>query len=198
MKILGICASPRKKQTTYKALEICMNEVAKAPGAEVELVQLAEMKVAGCISCGKCAKELVCSQDDGFQQLLPKLCDPQLAGLVLATPVYFGGPTSQAKAFLDRCVCLRRNGFVLADKVAGVLAVGGSRNGGQELTIQAIHAALLIQGMIVVSDAPPTAHFGGMAWSGGEGGLEADQVGLSTVANLGKRVGMVAARLRNM
>ena len=84
----------------------------------------------------------------------------------MATPVYMGSMTSQGKAFLDRCVSLRRNGFLLRNKVGGVIAVGGVRNGGQSLTIQAVQAALLVQDMVIVSDGRPTAHFGGTVWSG--------------------------------
>jgi multimeric flavodoxin WrbA len=118
-----------------------------------------------------------------------------LAGLILATPVYFGGMTAQAKAFLDRCVPLRRNGFMLRNKVGGVLAVGGARNGGQELTIQMVHAAMLVQDMIIVSDGLPTSHFGGTCCSENKPDISGDEYGLTTAANLGRRVAEVAAKL---
>ena len=195
MLILGVSASPRKNQTTRRMLDEALRAAQTVAGVRVEVIDLAKARFSGCIGCGKCAKELTCGQKDEFLDWLPLLTDPELKGMIFATPVYFGGPSSQAKAFLDRCLPLRRNGFVLKDKVAGGLSVGGSRHGGQELTLTGLHAAMLIQGMIVVSDEPPTSHFGGMAWSGGEGGLDADSYGLATAANLGKRVASVAARL---
>jgi multimeric flavodoxin WrbA len=195
MKILGVCASPRKGKTSFQALEHCLQAASQVPGVRTELIELAGKEIHGCVVCGTCIKEVTCSQDDDFVPLLPKLSDPQLAGLILATPVYFGGMTAQAKAFLDRCVPLRRNGFMLRNKVGGVLAVGGARNGGQELTIQMVHAAMLVQDMIIVSDGLPTSHFGGTCCSENKPDISGDEYGLTTAANLGRRVAEVAAKL---
>ena len=195
MLILGISASPRKNQTTRRMLDEALRAAQAVDGVRTEVIDLAKAKFSGCIGCGKCVKELTCSQKDEFMNWLPLLTDPELGGIICATPVYFGGPTSQAKAFWDRCVPLRRNGYLLKDKVGGCLAVGGSRNGGQELTITALHTAMFIQAMILVGDEPPTSHFGGMAWSAHPDGLEGDEYGLSTAKNLGTRVASVASRL---
>jgi multimeric flavodoxin WrbA len=193
MKIIGVCCSPRKGKSTYYALEQCLQAVREsAPGVETVLFELADHKFGGCLACGQCTKGLKCSQEDDFEKILMPLTDPGLAGLIVATPVYLGSMTSQCKAFLDRCVPLRRNGFLLRNKVGGVIAVGGVRNGGQSITIQAVQAGLLVHDMILVSDGRPTAHFGGTVWSGAPGGVEADAFGLETVRNLGKRVAEVA------
>jgi multimeric flavodoxin WrbA len=196
MLIVGLCASPRPGQSSFSLMSAALEAAGQAvPGAKTQLVELAGKQIHGCLACGACAKELKCSQDDDFPALLPLLADSELAGLMVASPVYFGGMTAQAKAFLDRMVSLRRNGFLMKDKVGGAIAVGGFRNGGQELTIQAIHAAMLVQGMVVVGDDMPTGHFGGTGLSTLEGGIAADAFGLATSRNLGQRVALVAARL---
>ncbi len=196
MKIIGIGCSPRKGKTTTQALEECLASVrSSVPSMKTELIELAEYRIGGCIACGKCAKEFSCSQDDDFQRLIPLLDDPDLAGMIVASPVYFGNMTSQAKAFIDRCVVFRRNGFRLRNKVGGVIAVGGVRNGGQEMTIQSIQAAMLVWDMVVVGDGQPTAHFGGTVWSGHPDGVTGDAFGLETVRNLGRRVGELASIL---
>lgn len=164
-------------------------------GFTTELVELAGLKFGGCLACGKCLKEFKCSQQDDFVPFISLLSDPDLAGLIVASPVYLGSMTSQCKAFLDRGVIFRRNGFLLSNKVGGALAVGGFRNGGQEQTVQTIQAAMLIQNMIIVGDSRPTAHFGGTAWSAHPGGIDQDTVGLDTCRNLGKRVAEVAAKM---
>ncbi len=197
MKILGVCASPRKEKSTHAALQAALQAAAAVPEIETELIELAGKKFGGCLACGKCMKELTCSQDDDFTALLPTLADPALAGLIIASPVYFGGMTAQCKAFIDRCVPLRRNGFRLADKVGGAIAVGGVRNGGQELTISSIHAAMLVWDMVVVSDGRPTSHFGGTGFSGLQGGIESDEFGLATARGLGDRVARLAAKLHH-
>jgi multimeric flavodoxin WrbA len=196
MKIVGISCSPRKGKSTKHALDVCLQAVKEiTPDAETMLVELSELKMNGCVACGKCMKVLECSQEDDFVKMIPILSDPVLAGLVVATPVYFGSMTSQCKAFLDRCVMFRRNGFLLRNKVGGVIAVGGFRNGGQELAIQAVQAAMLVQDMVVVSEGRPTSHYGATLWSGHPEGIEKDTFGLETARSLGKRVAEVAARM---
>lgn len=196
MKIVGISCSPRKGKSTKYALEVCLQAVKEmVPDVETLLIELSDMKMNGCLACGKCMKVLECSQEDDFVKVIPILSDSELAGLVVATPVYFGSMTSQCKAFLDRCVMFRRNGFLLRNKVGGAIAVGGVRNGGQELTIQAVHAAMLVQDMVVVSEGKPTSHYGATLWSGHPDGIEKDAFGLETARNLGKRVSEVAARM---
>ena len=196
MKVVGISCSPRKGKSTFYALDTCLQAAKEAvSGVETILVELSEMKINGCIACGKCMKVLECSQEDDFVKMIPILSDSELAALVIATPVYFGSMTSQCKAFLDRCVMFRRNGFLLRNKVGGVIAVGGVRNGGQELAIQAVQAAMLVQDMVVVSEGRPTSHYGATLWSGHPDGIEKDTFGLETARNLGKRVAEVAGRM---
>jgi multimeric flavodoxin WrbA len=196
MKIVGISCSPRKGKSTKYALEVCLQAGKETvPDLETMLIELSEMKINGCVACGKCTKVLECSQEDDFIKMIPIVSDSELAGLVIATPVYFGSMTSQCKAFLDRCVMFRRNGFLLRDKVGGVIAVGGFRSGGQELTIQSVHAAMLVQDMVVVSEGKPTSHYGATLWSGHPDGIEKDAFGLETARSLGKRVAEVAVRM---
>jgi len=196
MKIIGVSCSPRKGKSTQYALEVCLQAVKETlPEAETVLIELSDTKINGCVACGKCMKVLECSQEDDFVKMIPILSDSELAGLVMATPVYFGSMTSQCKAFLDRCVMFRRNGFLLRNKVGGVIAVGGVRNGGQELTIQSVHAAMLVQDMVVVSEGRPTSHYGATLWSGHPDGIEKDTFGLETARNLGKRLAEVATKM---
>jgi multimeric flavodoxin WrbA len=197
VKILGLCCSPRKGRTTAEALALCLEAVREtAPGTETELLELAGLDIRGCIACGRCRDRLACGQEDDFsREVLPRLCRPEVAGIIVGTPVYFGSMTSQCKAFLDRTAPLRRNGFLLQGRVGGVLAVGGVQHGGQQLAIQTVQAALLCHDMVIVSDGKPTAHFGAALWSGGKDGLAGDAAGRETARNLGRRMGEIACRL---
>ena len=196
MKIIGINCSPRKGQTTKKSLEACLNAAREeSDNVRTEIVELAGLDIRGCLDCDYCRKQLKCKQEDDFNSLISALNDTELAGIVIGTPVYVGSMTSQCKAFLDRSVMFRRNGFIFRNKVGGVLAVGGVRNGGQELTIQAVQAAMLCHDMICVGDGMSTAHFGAALWSGGPGGIEKDETGLETAKNLGRRLARVAAKM---
>lgn len=198
MKIVGICASPRKEQSTHFLLQECLAEVRSnsatlGKGIETEVIDLAGQDIGGCIACGKCKKGVQCSQDDDFQQIIPRLSDPLVKGIVLATPVYMGSMSSQAKAFLDRSVLFRRNGFLFKNVIGAVLTVGGSRNGGQELTIQAVQAAMMIHDMIIVGDGH---HFGGTGWSNHAGGYEGDEEGIATARLTGRRMAEVVALMQ--
>ena len=197
IKIVGVCASPKKTGSTTlfsleKALDAC-----RAEGAETVVLNLANYNFGGCHDCDYCRHKLGCSQKDDFtEKVIPLLSDSSVAGIIFASPVYFGGVTSQMKAFMDRCVTFRRNGYLLSDMVAGALTVGRSRNGGQELAAMDIVKNGMIQGMTIVPDAIPTSHFGGNLWSGGPLGVEADEIGIATAVNLGKRVAKTALKLR--
>ena len=198
MKILGINCSPRKGKTTFYALEQCLDAARQEQaGIETEIVELGGMDIHGCFACGRCKETLQCSINDDFTNLIPKLRDNDVKGIVIGTPVYMGTMTSQCKAFLDRSVMFRRNGFLFRNKAGAVLAVGGVRNGGQELTIQAVHAAMLCHDMIVVGDGINTSHFGASLYSGIEGGIKNDEIGLITARNLGRKMAGTISMLWN-
>lgn len=197
MKIIGISASARKNESTHYLLEQCLHEsksTAEGLGKtiDVELINLAPLRFNGCIACGKCKKGVLCSQEDDFQPLIARLADPEVVGIIVATPVYMGCMSAQAKAFIDRTVLFRRNGFMFKNKLGGAIAVGGSRNGGQELTIQAVHAGMMIHDMIIVGDGD---HFGGAAWGSHPDGYKNDVTGIATAKNLGRRMSEVACML---
>jgi multimeric flavodoxin WrbA len=192
IKIIGISGSPRKGKSTATALKVCL-EAAKAvaDNIEVELIELAGMAINGAVAAGLPLPE---GHPDDFPKLVPKLSDPKVRGIIVGTPVYFGNMTALCKAFLDRCIVFRKD-FALSNKVAGVVAVGGARNGGQELTIASVQAVLMCHEILLVGDGRPTAHRGATLWSGCPGGIEKDEVGMSTARNLGRRVAEVALRV---
>lgn len=196
MKVLGICGSPKKSNsTTLFALNKALDAV-KNSGIETDILNLADYKFSGCIDCGYCRKQLDCSQKDDFQKdIISILNNSEYGAFIFASPVYFGGISSQMKAFIDRSVMFRRNGFIFEDKIAGVLTVGRSRNGGQELAAVDLIKNALIQGMIVVPDGSPTSHFGAILHSGHKEGIENDYSGLETTENLGKKVASILKKL---
>ena len=190
VKIVGISCSPRKGKTTAAALRICL-EAAQAVDSRVttELIELAGRNVGVFDPADPKATQ------GGFADLIPLLSDPSVGGIIVGTPVYFGNMTSLCKAFLDHCMAFRQQKFALSGKVGGVVAVGAGRNGGQELTLRSVQAALLCQEMIVVGDGQPTAHFGATLVNDGKDSIAGDEFGISTAKNLGRRVAEVALKL---
>jgi multimeric flavodoxin WrbA len=194
IKILGICCSPRKGMSTAAALQVSLDAAKEVhpDGIEVELIELAGMKINGDLAAGV---ELEPGERDDFPTLVPKLSDPRVAGIIIGTPVYFSNMTSLCKAFLDRMMVFRKNDFALANRVAGVIAVGGARNGGQLLTVESVQAALYCQDMIVVGAGKPTTRCGAAVWNQKGAEVTADESGMQAVRDVGRRVAEVAVRL---
>ncbi|MDH7569840.1 MAG: flavodoxin family protein [Armatimonadota bacterium] len=193
VKIIGISCSPRPGKTTAASLRVALDAAkAAGPGVEVELIELAGLRMDNEMTTGIPAEA---GQRDDFPQVAAKLSDPRVAGIIVGTPVYFGNMSALCKTFLDRCMLFRSNNFALSNKVGGVLAVGGVRNGGQETTILSVLTALLSQEMVVVGDGRPTAHIGATVWNDGKNDVTQDEFGMSTARNLGRRVAEVALRM---
>ena len=191
LKIVGIATSPRKGKTTAAAVSACL-EAAKeaAPGIGTELIELAGLAIPAHVVAGVPLAE---GERDDFPAIATKLADPAVRGIIVGSPVYFNNMTGLCKAFLDRCAMFRR-GFVLSGRAAAALAVGGARNGGQELTIQSIQAALLSHEMLVVGTSRPTGRIGAALWNQGDD-ITKDEFGLACAKDLGRHVAQVALRL---
>jgi len=173
MKIAGISGSPRTNQNSEKLINITLG-IAEDRGFEVDRIFLSEHTIAPCTACDVCKDAKRCAIEDDMIALYPRLEDAD--AIIVASPVYFGCMTAQLKALFDRTLPFRRQGFLLSGKVGGASAGGGSRNGGQEKTVQAIHDWMHIHGMIVVGD---NNHFGGIVHAP----AESDVVGMQTVAD---------------
>jgi multimeric flavodoxin WrbA len=191
MKIVGVACSPRKGKTTAQSLAICLEAAKEAAPDRIDtqLIELADLEIPAYVAAGVPLKP---GHRDDFPELADKLADGRVAGIIVGTPVYFGSMSALCKAFLDRCISLRMRRFSLANKVAGVVAVGGVRNGGQELTIQGVQTALFCQEMVLVGDGRPTCHWGATVWNSGEDDISKDEFGVATLKNLGRRVTEVA------
>lgn len=182
VKVLGIACSPRKGMTTARAVQAVL-DAAKAvdPRIEIELIDLGGLKVAGH------AKP---QPDDDFTPLLPKLQDPAVGALIVGSPCYYRGPSSLCRAFIERCSPLRDPKMVLAGKLLGTVAVGGTRNGGHELVIASIQAAMLCFGMIPVGGLSPATP--GATLLSAKDDISADESGLDTARKLGTRIAEMA------
>jgi len=196
MKVLGISCSPRKGQSSYKALEAALEAcVEKEAQIKTEIIDLGGKTIMPCKACGQCIKELKCSIDDDFNALIPILEDPEIGGMIIATPVYVSSMAGHCKAFLERCVMFRSNGWKFRNRVGAAIAVGAVRNGGQELAIQGVQGALFCQDMVCVSDGSPMAHFGATLHSNPETGISEDKFGLETAKSTGRRVAELAMKI---
>jgi multimeric flavodoxin WrbA len=189
LKIIGVCCSPRAGKTTSAALAFCLAAAKeKDPNIDTELIELGGLSIPAQLAAGLPLRD---GEVDDFPEIAKKLADPSVAAIIVGSPVYFSNMSALCKAFLERCMVLRQDGFKLRNKVAGVVAVGGTRNGGQELTVQSIEAALMCQDMVVVGTGKPAGRAGATLWNV-EDSIEADTFGKDTARSLGQRVAEVA------
>lgn len=194
LKILGIACSPRQGLTTATAVQCALEAAAKVnPCIRTELLDLGGKNIAGWSGPSAKPTEAPVVNDD-FNAMLPALKDPQLAGLIIGSPVYFRTMSALCKAFLERCAVLRGSKMLLADKAVGVLAVGGFRNGGQELVIEQIQAIMLCYEAVIVG-GKPSAHQGATLWNNYNDDIMKDEFGIDTARKLGTRVAEAALKL---
>ena len=144
MKVLIINGSPRVGGNTSAALDE-MTKIFVSEGVEVENIQIGNMDVRGCISCGSCGKTGKCVFDDIVNELAPKFeaCD----GLVIASPVYYASANATLIACMDRLFF--STGFDKTMKVGACVVV--ARRGGCSATFDELNKYFTISGMPVAS-----------------------------------------------
>jgi multimeric flavodoxin WrbA len=103
MKVLGIMGSPRRQSNTEILLDKAL-EGAREAGAEVEKVLVSKLKISPCLEIYACRKDGNCAIKDDMQALYKKLLEADY--VIFASPMFFYGVTSQAKAIIDRCQAL--------------------------------------------------------------------------------------------
>ena len=104
MKVIGIVCSPRKGGNTEILISRALEAASKAGAEETEMIHLSGKHINPCDGCGSCHKTAKCHIDDDMQAIYPKLLEAD--GIIIGSPVYFWGVTSQAKALIDRTYCL--------------------------------------------------------------------------------------------
>ena len=103
MFVLGLQGSPRIKGNTSILLSSFLAE-AERLGAHTQNLDVARMNISPCQECGTCEKKGFCPIDDDMQQVYPLLRQADI--IVMATPIFFYGPTAQMKALIDRSQAL--------------------------------------------------------------------------------------------
>jgi len=69
-------------------------------GAEVDLIDLTDLRITPCIACDSCSLDGACVFDDDFTAAYARMIEAD--ALVFASPVYVDGVTGQMKIFIDR------------------------------------------------------------------------------------------------
>lgn len=99
MRVIGIIGSPRKHGSTALLVRKALEGAASA-GAEISEVYLNELNFRGCQACMHCKTNEICRQEDDMSRLAQEI--RQADGIVVGSPVYMQGISSQTKTFFDR------------------------------------------------------------------------------------------------
>lgn len=103
MKTILFNASPRKNRNTAQLLQEALKG-AESAGAQTEYVDLYDLRFTGCRSCLACkragAERSKCYWKDDLSPLIDRIREAD--ALIIGTPIYFGEPTSQYRALIER------------------------------------------------------------------------------------------------
>ncbi len=185
MKVLLINGSPREQGNTYTAL----SEVAKTlnqEGIETEIISIGKKAVQGCIACGMCGRTGRCTfHDDLYFQVMRAIRDG-IDGLIIGSPVYYGGPNGSLCALLDRV--FYAHGRELQYKPGASVVV--CRRGGASAAFDRLNKYFTILNMPVVS-----SQYWNMAYGQTPGQAAADEEGMQTMRTLGRNMAWMIRRL---
>lgn len=199
MKIIAISGSPRNKATQYVAQKALDSIKEKYPEMETKLISLKGKKVEPCIACDYCKRNKDwCILKDDANELIKDIVTAD--GLLLVSPVYVMEPTPQLMALFSRMRPLHHVYQDVTRHMLGAsIAVGGTRNGGQEIAVNTMNNLLLSRGINVVANEAFGYH-GGKVWSkdGGANGAAEDEIGMKTAIQIAQKmaemVELVAAK----
>lgn len=125
MKVLVLNGSPRMKGNTREALNQIIDGIKKnIRGAEVELVDIAKIKLSGCINCDGCRRNGGnCILSDDSAELINKVSAADI--VIFGTPVYWWGISAQLKMAIDKFYS-KSSEFHQQKKQIGIVAVGAA------------------------------------------------------------------------
>lgn len=181
MKVVAFNGSPRKGGNCEIALNYIGEEL-KKEDVEFEIVQVGNQMVRGCLACYKCLETGSghCIQKDSVNEWIDKMV--QSDGILLASPVYYGGIAGTMKCFLDRAFLAAGN--KLHHKV-GASIVTARRSGALE-TFQQLNAYLNTMEMIM-----PTADYWNNLHGLDVGEINQDIEGIEVVQKLARNMAWI-------
>ncbi len=185
MRVLLINGSPRNEGNTFLAL----SEVAKTlneEGVETVIVGIGKKAVQGCIACGMCGRTGRCTFNDDLYGKIFSIIKDGIDGLIVGSPVYYGGPNGSVCALMDR-ICYSLNGY-LKFKPAASVAV--CRRGGASATFDRLNKYFTILNMPVVS-----SQYWNMVYGQTPGQATLDEEGMQTMRTLGRNMAWMIKKL---
>lgn len=130
MRVLAIMGSPRIRGNTDLLLDEFLKG-AQSEGAETEKIIVDKLKISPCKEYNACLRDGNCAIRDDMDDIYPKLLDADV--VIVASPMFFYGLTSQTKALIDRCQALWARKYILkqsppdSGRKGAFIAVGATK-----------------------------------------------------------------------
>lgn len=180
MKVIAFNGSPRKGGNTEQCLTVIGREL-EAQGIGFEIVQVGNHAVHGCTACYAClqpGKGGRCIQtNDPVNEWIEKM--RQADGIILASPVYYGGISGTMKCFLDRAFLSAGSELRLK---AGAAITTLRRSGGLETYNQLLSYLTTMEMMIA------TSNYWGAVHGLNVGEVQSDPEGLQVMEHTGRNL----------
>jgi multimeric flavodoxin WrbA len=133
MKIVAFNGSPRVGGNTELLLQQTIQTMSNA-GHEITSFTLNDMDIKPCQDCGGCEATGQCIYDDDMSLISNAI--RQGDRLILASPIFFFGLSSQTKIMIDRCQSFWCEKYLLKQPIPGgifkrkglLILVGGMKN----------------------------------------------------------------------
>lgn len=144
MKVLILNGSPRINGNTSIAVKE-LEKTFNLNNVEIEIIQVGNKAVRGCIACCKCVETGKCVLDDIVNEIAPKF--EAADGLIVASPVYYASANATLVSVMQRLFFSTH--FNKTMKVGASVVV--ARRGGCSSTFDELNKFYTITGMPVVS-----------------------------------------------
>ena len=146
--VIFLMGSPRRGGNTDILTDEALDAAVEC-GVSARKIAICDLRVSPCLEITRCMKTGVCPIEDDMAWLAEDLL--RAGAVVLSSPVFFYGPSAQAKALIDRCQALWARKYVLKTEMGrggrGYLIAVGATTGkklfdGMELTTRYFFDAL--------------------------------------------------------
>ncbi|HNX47341.1 MAG TPA: flavodoxin family protein [Methanomassiliicoccales archaeon] len=142
--VIGLNGSPRRNGNSATLLDQAL-DAARDSGAEVIRYDLASLNISPCQACEDCFINGSCVIRDDMDALYDSL--EEADAVIVASPIYFSGMSSQTKIVVDRCQALWARRKVLQDGrkpgVGAIILTGAQPNARFDNAVSELRAFLI-------------------------------------------------------
>ena len=176
-KVLFINGSPNENGCVSTAMDEVI-AVLREGGVPTEKIWLGKKAVPDCMACMHCQEAGRCVFQDQVNEIADQM--DEIGGIVVGSPVYYGGPNGRLTSFLDRLF------FSIPDeKFNGKLgaSIVSCRRGGASAAFERLNQYFLMENMHVVASQYWNQVHGFSAED-----VRKDAEGLQTMRTLGRNI----------